>query len=145
MGTHERQPRRSARFGAAGLAGLALLLGTATVAAGCGGGTGDGDSSATIAPVQSGPVEISTVDNAFRPQDVTVTAGSTVTWTNDGRNDHNIVVVGTKGWDGQPTPLKPGATYRTTFDRAGTFHYYCSLHGAADKGMFGTVQVVKAP
>jgi len=132
--------------GAAGLAGLAILLGSATIVAGCGSsGGGDGTSSATIAPMQSGAVEISTVDNNFKPQEITVTAGSTVTWTNDGRNDHNIIVVDKLGWDGQPTPLEPGTTYSNTFDKTGTYHYCCSLHGTADKGMFGTVQVVKAP
>ena len=137
-------PRPSGRLGALGLAGAALLVGAATLMAGCGAGD-DSSTSATIGPVQSGTIEVSTVDNNFKPQDLTVTEGSTVNWVNDGRNDHNIITVEGKGWDGEQTPFKPGATYSHTFDKTGTFRYYCSLHGTVDKGMYGTVQVVKAP
>ncbi|MEW6153217.1 MAG: plastocyanin/azurin family copper-binding protein [Actinomycetota bacterium] len=70
------------------LAGLAV---TALLAAGCGGGDGGASAGPTTPP---GPVdqtiEVSMVDIAFKPEALTVAAGSTVrfVFTNDGRVPH---------------------------------------------------------
>jgi plastocyanin len=97
-----------------------------------------------LAPVQSGTVEVSARDNEFVDQTITVKQGSKVTWTNDGRNDHNIVADGKTPFHADTADFHPGATYSYTFDLTapGTYRYYCSIHGTADKGMTGTIQVV---
>ena len=77
-----------------------------------------------------------------RTETVTVTAGSTVTWTNAGRNDHNVKPVDAGAFGVDATAFEPGATYAATFTTPGTYHYYCSIHGTKDRGMIGTVEVV---
>jgi plastocyanin len=101
--------------------------------AGCGGG---GEEPSSV------PVSVSAVDNVFRPEEVSVRAGVEVTWTNDGRNDHNIVPVD-DGWGVATQDFRPGDSYGYVFAAPGTYRYYCSLHGTADAGMIGSVEVVE--
>lgn len=145
-----RPARTSARTGAGPGRHLLLLgaLGAAAVLGGCAGSSGnDGASksgpSGTLAPVQTGEVRIQALDNNYRPQTATVKAGSKVVWSNDGRNDHNIIPVGDTPFKVDIAQFKPGTSYTYEATAPGTFAYYCSLHGTADgKGMAGTLQVV---
>ena len=81
----------------------------------------------------------STPDGAFLPRTVTIRVGDTVRWTNvDGL--HNVVADdGT--WTSGPPAVAPW-TFSRTFTTAGTFGYYCNLHGSPGVGMFGTVVVL---
>ena len=69
----------------------------------------------------------------FVPAEITVTKGSTVTWTNDDSTIHTVVQGSAQGGSGE-TPafdssiIANGATWEHTFDTAGEFDYYCSLH-----------------
>ena len=83
--------------------------------------------------------------NRFSPSEVTVVAGSTVTWQwAEDAVSHNVapdVAGGFPVRSGDPTdgPL----TYQFTFDTPGTYRYHCESHGAAGGvGMSGTVTVV---
>jgi amicyanin len=67
---------------------------------------------------------------------VTVKKGGVVTWTNNGAMPHTVTA--NDGSFGSPQ-LSNGNTWSRTFDEAGTFGYYCSLH----PGMRGTVVVVE--
>ena len=78
----------------------------------------------------------------FKADTITVTAGAKVTWTNAGRNDHNIKPVDTGQFGVDTGSFKPGSTYTATFSTPGTYHYYCSIHGTKERGMIGTVEVV---
>lgn len=61
---------------------------------------------------------------AFAPADVTITVGTTVTWTNDDSAPHTVTFE-----DGTTSErLDTGATYSRTFDAAGTFAYVCAIH-----------------
>ncbi len=68
----------------------------------------------------------STVDiknNAFTPQDITVKAGSTVTWTNQDTVKHDV------DFDSFKSPLLgQGETYSHKFDKPGTYSYDCDVH-----------------
>ncbi len=101
---------------------------------GTGGGTGGGAAEA---------VEIQALDNVFDGgEDVRVDPGATVTWVNDGRNDHDIVPVGEGPDFGvEADAFRPGDTYSFTFEDEGAWAYYCSLHGTPDGGMRGRVLV----
>ncbi len=85
--------------------------------------------------------EVSMVDNAFQPKNVTITAGDSVKWTNNGIRPHTS----TSGTNGQPDgkwdsgAVQPGKTFSHTFNAAGTYPYYCTFHYMA--GMTGTVKV----
>jgi plastocyanin len=75
------------------------------------------------APVAGDAVNI---DNfAFAPATLTVSAGSTVTWTNRDEEPHTVVAndgsFRSPGMDSQ-------ATFSYTFPKAGTFDYVCSIH-----------------
>lgn len=121
---------------------VAMAAPVVLVACSSGGTTAAPAPSGTLAPVQSGEVAVSARDNSFIAEDVTVTVGSAVTWRNDGRNDHNIVAVGDTPFHVDTAQFKPKDTYQYVATAPGTYKYYCSIHGTADKGMIGTVQVV---
>ena len=106
-------------------------------------GAADGAASATtLAPVQSGEVAIAAEDNTFTPQQVTVTEGSTVTFTNDGRNQHNVIAVADTPFSAETASFEPGESFHWKASKPGTYQYYCSIHGTATAGMTGTIQVV---
>ena len=119
---------------------LATSLALAMAACGSSGSSASTD---TLGPVQSGEVAVSAADNVFEPEEVTVTEGSEVVWTNDGRNQHNIVAVGDTPFSVEAAEFEPGQTYRWKASKPGTYRYYCSIHGTATAGMTGTVQVVE--
>ena len=75
-------------------------------------------------------------DNFYAPAAVSVQQGGSVCWTNQGANFHTVT--STTNVFASPT-MPPGATFRFTFVNAGTFPYFCQIHGTA---MSGTVRVL---
>jgi plastocyanin len=71
----------------------------------------------------------------FNPASVTVSAGDTVTWTNEDNVGHDVTGDGFKS--GDPGALQNGDTFEHSFDKAGTFDYVCTVH----PGMEGSVKV----
>lgn len=91
----------------------------------------------------SAVVEIDAVDNAFRPAYVEISPGTTVTFTNRGRTQHNVLPVAEGAFDPiEVDELEPGTSRSLTFDEPGDYPYYCSLHGTTTKGMVGAIRVV---
>ena len=87
-------------------------------------------------------VQVDAVDNAFVPEYVQVKAGTTVTFRNDGRNDHNVIPTVTGGFAAiQADQFEPGTEQTITFATPGDYPYYCSLHGTKTKGMVGAIRV----
>jgi plastocyanin len=69
----------------------------------------------------------------FVPKEISVSSGSTVTWTNDDTTIHTVVEGTAQGGAaGEPafdsSIIAPKGTWDHTFDTAGEFDYYCSLH-----------------
>jgi plastocyanin len=67
-----------------------------------------------------------TVENFnFTPADITVAAGTTLTWTNNDDVEHTVTAsdnrFGSKA-------LETGGTYSFTFPQPGTYTYFCSIH-----------------
>lgn len=85
-------------------------------------------------------VDVTIQDDAFNPSAVSISAGSTVrwTWATGNANPHDLtwVDVGVTGVAAQNT-----GTYQRTFNIAGTFQYYCVIHGTPTTGMRGAVTV----
>jgi plastocyanin len=79
-------------------------------------------------------------NTAFSPASKTITAGTTLTWTNMDPFNHTV----TSGAPGSPDGkfdsgnIGSNGTYSHKFDTAGTYNYYCKIHGSA---MTGTVIV----
>jgi plastocyanin len=88
-------------------------------------------------PAASPPSAAATVtirDFEFVPPSITVTAGSTVVWSNEGPSGHTVTAD-----DGSfdSRNITPGATFEMTFETPGTYAYHCTPH----PNMIGTVIV----
>lgn len=125
-------PRFRRRLAALTLAGAAVVVPTLLAATPAG---------AAEAP-QSGKVPVAVGDNWFKPQDVTITAGSKVVWTNKGKILHSVKA--DKGSPFKPKTLSVKAKYTVKFKKPGTYGYYCTFHGAPGSGQHGTITVVAA-
>ncbi len=77
-------------------------------------------------------------DYYFEFSPLTITAGTTVTWTNHGMMTHTVTSASALFDSGD---LVAGATFTHTFATPGTYTYYCKYHGTATSGMMGTVIV----
>ncbi len=78
-------------------------------------------------------------DNVFAPTSLNIAPGTTVRWVNDGRNTHNVTPASGKAYGSGN--LKPGKSYVRTFEDAGAFAYYCTLHGTPTKGQHARLAV----
>ena len=103
----------------------AVVLAATVVAAGCG-GTG------TSEPVATTKVSMAK-SYRFDPKTIEIKAGDTVTWTNNDNFTHTVKV---DGMDDHK--VGRGDSVSIKFDKAGTYHYVCTLHS---KDMHGTVIV----
>ncbi len=98
--------------------------------------------SGAIAAPAGKQVQVSVLDYKFDPATVTVNAGDTVVWTNNGAVAHTVTA-SDGSWDSGN--LSPGQSFSHTFNSAGTVAYYCAFHGSASgSGMAGTVMIVAA-
>lgn len=104
------------------------------LAAGCG-------SSGTTGPDGNTPGqnEIWLQNTAFVPSAKTISMGTTITWTNKDSFNHTV----TSGTPGNPDgkfasgSLAQNGTFPHTFNQAGTFPFYCTIHPS----MQGTITV----
>ena len=68
-----------------------------------------------------------TIDNfSFSPTLLTVPVGTTLTWTNRDDIPHTIVSDDQKQFKSKP--LDTDEKFTHTFDKAGTYTYFCSIH-----------------
>ncbi|OGO04726.1 MAG: hypothetical protein A2Y73_07065 [Chloroflexi bacterium RBG_13_56_8] len=125
-----------------------FLLLVVLVLAACGASTtpGDGESpngeqepSLPEETTTSAEAEVVMRNISFQPAEITVASGTTVTWINEDSAPHTI----TSGTRNNPSGLfnsgsvSGGGSFSFTFDKAGTYDYFCSIH----PGMNGTVIV----
>ncbi|TVP39501.1 cupredoxin domain-containing protein [Candidatus Nitrosocosmicus arcticus] len=86
-------------------------------------------------------------DTAYSPNPIEATVGQTVVWTNDDSAFHTVTsgIIGApdagkmfdSGLAGPTALTAKGKTFEHTFDTAGEYPYFCTLHPA----MVGTVIV----
>jgi plastocyanin len=84
------------------------------------------------------PVEIG--DNTYTPKELSVPVGTKVVWTHKGQKPHTVTAD-----DGsfKSETLQNGATFAATFDKPGTYAYFCEFHGGASgQGMAAVITVV---
>jgi len=67
----------------------------------------------------------------FVPAAVSVTSGTTVTWTNGDTVPHTVTSV-TGAFDSGS--ISPGATWSYTFNQTGSFEYSCTIHPSIPHG-----------
>jgi plastocyanin len=99
------------------------------------------DDGATPAAPNGLSARVQSLDNTFRPEVLEITAGTEVVWTNDGRNDHDVIASDGADWGVVADLFEPGDEYRYVFTLPGEYPYFCSIHGTAEVGMIGTVIV----
>lgn len=95
-------------------------------------------------PASTGTVEVSMKNLKFDPMEVTIKVGSTVQWMNNDSMSHDVTGEN-MAWQstGGAGGMKPHDVFNKTFDAAGTYKFYCTLHsGGPGNGMSGTVTVV---
>jgi plastocyanin len=100
---------------------------------------------ALAAPAAAASQSVSIGDNFYSPKSITITEGDTVVWTNTGQAPHSVTADG-GSFDSSPNCptsgcLENGDTYSHTFNSAGSFSYFCRVHG---QSMSGTVVVEAA-
>ena len=89
-------------------------------------------------------VDVEARDNNFVAPYVEIKAGTKVTFTNRGRNQHDVVPAVKGAFADIPVDhFEPGTSVTVTFAKPGDYPYYCSLHGNLTKGMVGAIRVVK--
>jgi len=92
-------------------------------------------------------------DFVFTPANLTVRAGTTVTWSNAG-GFHNVTADdgsfrcsnGCDDTGGNGAPSTAAWSFARTFNSPTVMHYHCQIHGAAGGvGMSGTITVTAGP
>ena len=98
--------------------------------------TGAGNATTSVAIV---PGSSTLTTDAYQPNPVQVSVGSTVTWTNNDAQPHTATSGENATPDGRfdSSILAPSATFDHTFTEAGEYPYFCMLH----PNMVGTVSV----
>ena len=104
------------------------LLALALLLVGCGG-------EASGAPVATNRVDLPP-SYLFSPANISVKAGTTVTWTNHDNFTHSVRIPAQNGK--VVGTMHPGQSVTFTFSSAGTYKYDCSFH---PQNMKGTVVV----
>jgi nitrite reductase (NO-forming) len=102
---------------------------------------------------EPGANEVRMVNSKFSPATLTIRVGESVRWVNDDAMGHTVTPTdsakwGTTGSGDEPSQwLGQGGTWSHTFDRVGTYDYYCAPHAFKNsagqwQGMIGRIVVV---
>lgn len=97
-----------------------------------------GDDDANAPSPTPDPADVSVRDNFFQPAEVTVTrtdGTAEVDWAWNGNNPHNVT------FDAGPpnSGTQTSGSFSRSFDEAGRFTYFCTVHGR--EVMSGAVEV----
>jgi plastocyanin len=85
--------------------------------------------------------EVEVVDSAFEPEEVEISAGTTVVWTQTGSLPHTVTADDGTFDSGD---MSSGDTFEYTFEEPGTYPYYCAYHGGeGGEGMSGVITVTQ--
>ncbi|HSJ09642.1 MAG TPA: cupredoxin family copper-binding protein, partial [Longimicrobiales bacterium] len=71
------------------------------------------------------PVRAGMRNLAYLPARIEVVVGTTITWQNNDQVDHSVTATD-RSWDSGL--IRPGATWQRTFNRAGTYTFFCTPH-----------------
>ncbi len=82
-------------------------------------------SSSAATPASGTKVSIAIANYAFKPADITVKAGTKLTFTNHDATAHTATTR-SAGFD--TGTLKPGASATVTVGKPGIYSYYCQFH-----------------
>jgi len=102
--------------------------------------TTDGGGTTTTEPPSE--LTVTLASSTFDPIEAHVAAGGTVEWVNEDGYDHDVTSAqysdSAEDWDYSES-LSGGESVSRTFDSAGVYEYYCTIHG--ESTMCGVVLV----
>ena len=78
-------------------------------------------------PAQAPPNGVIISDYEYQPGNITVKAGTKVTWTNEDTAQHTVTLEG-EGEGPKSERFGKGQSYSYTFMKAGTYKYFCEPH-----------------
>jgi plastocyanin len=112
---------------------VALAIACAVALSACGSSSHTNSKAAPVttaapssAPAASGHVEVAIKNYAFKPVDLTVKAGSKVTFANDDQTAHTATSKTSGVFD--TGAIQPGKSATVTLSKPGTYTYYCQFH-----------------
>lgn len=109
------------------LLAVAFALTAAAALAGC---SDTAPSGPVTPPIVGGAYVIHMVaGNHFTPSNAKVPVGANVTWVNDDSAVHNVWNADDNAALWHSETMSKDETYTHTFSVAGTYPYYCSIHG----------------
>ncbi len=76
-------------------------------------------------PPPTDAVQVQNIDYTFFPAQVTIAKGGTVTWTQKDSDPHTVTGDGFSSGK-----LSQRQTYSHTFNEAGTYDYWCTIHSS---------------
>ena len=126
---------------------LALIAALALVTTACG---GDGDTgSPSTNPTSTAADHVTVVDSAFEPKSFEIPVNTEARWVQTGSLPHSVTAddgsfnshASCSASDTSQC-MKTGNEFKHTFTEAGTYPYYCVIHGGkGGNGMSGVVIV----
>jgi plastocyanin len=88
--------------------------------------------------------QVCMVGSQFSPTNLTVSAGTRVTWKNGDSFPHTVASATGSPESYNSGSVGAGGTFSQTFGSPGTYPYYCTIHGtngSPPTGMHGTITV----
>jgi plastocyanin len=124
------------RAAAAACALLAVLL------AACGGEDSEDKTSTASAPADTATqqeavpavVKVSIGDNFYKPKDLTIKRGQSISWRNQGAVAHTVTSDSDSAVKFDSGTLNPGGVYALKPGTAGKITYHCTIHGKVQSG-----------
>jgi plastocyanin len=114
---------------------IVALFALAAVAAACGSSSSSSTTTPTTPAGTGGTGASVSIQNfAFTPKTLTVSPGTTVTWTNNDSAPHNVISAKSLSLNSTTTSvfasstLSQGQTFSFTFQAKGVYFYECSIH-----------------
>ena len=86
----------------------------------------------------SGPNKVDMKDIKYNPQNIGVSKGDTITWTNSDQVPHTVTKDGGPGANFDSGDIAAGKKYEQTFDAVGKIDYHCTIHPQQT----GTIEVI---
>jgi plastocyanin len=119
--------------------GLALF---AVLLTGCGGDDNDDTTAAGTATTKTqtqqetvpAVVKVSIGDNFYKPKDLTIQRGQSISWRNQGAVAHTVTSDCDSAVKFDSGTLEPGGVYALKPGTAGKITYHCTIHGKVQSG-----------
>ena len=112
----------------------------ALVLTGCGGDDDDNDTTAAEEPAATqqeaipAVVKVSVGDNFYKPKDLTIKRGQSISWRNEGAVAHTVTSDTDSDVKFDSGTLDPRGVYALKPTTPGKITYYCTIHGKVQSG-----------